>query len=66
MPVTVGLGIVQIGMLARMLGPEGIGVLTLFIAASALFGSLLKFTSAEAIMVYVTKALTGQDEAQAS
>ena len=54
-PVTIGLGILQIGMMARILGPEGIGVITLFGAVCTLFDSLLKFTSSETVMVYASK-----------
>ncbi len=63
-PITIGLGIIQTAMLARMLGPEGIGAIALFGAVSALFGSVFKLTSAEAAMVYVTKALAEGDKDQ--
>jgi|GEM_PF-3568769 len=65
-PVNVLLGIIQTGLLARTIGPEGIGALALFGAVCALSGSVLKFTSAESAMVYVTKALAEGDEVRAS
>ncbi len=64
-PISIGLGIAQIGLLARMLGPEGIGAIALFSAVCALFGSVLKTVSAEPAMVYVTKALAEGDAARA-
>lgn len=64
-PITVGLGIVQIGMLARMLGPGGIGTLALFVATSGLFSSVFTLTSAETTVVYVTKALEEKDRLKA-
>jgi O-antigen/teichoic acid export membrane protein len=55
-PLSVVLGIVQVGMMARMLGPTGIGTITLFGSVCALFSSILKVTSSETVMVYAAKA----------
>lgn len=60
-PVTIGLGVVQTAMLARMLGPKGYGMLALFDALAALFGAVLSISSSEAALVYVTRAQTGGD-----
>lgn len=65
-PINVGLGIVQTGLMARMLGPEGIGTIALFGAVCVLLGSVLKVASAEPAMTYVIQALTEGDDAQAS
>ena len=64
-PITVGLGIVQIGMMARMLGPEGLGVIGLFEATCAFISALLKLNSGEASMVFATKALAEGDKKHA-
>jgi O-antigen/teichoic acid export membrane protein len=63
--ISVGLGVVQTGMLARLLGPEGLGVLALFAALCALFGSLCKINSAETAMVFVTRAISDGDKPHA-
>jgi O-antigen/teichoic acid export membrane protein len=55
-PISAVLGIVQVGMMARMLGPTGIGTITLFSAVCALFSSIFKITSSETVMVYSSKA----------
>lgn len=65
-PISVGLSLIQTGMLARMLGPEGIGAIALFNAVAASFGGLLKLTSAEALMVYTSKALAERNHAEAN
>lgn len=64
-PITLGLGIIHTGMMARMLGPQGIGIIALLTAICGLFGGLLTTTSAQTAIVYVSKALTVQDKAQA-
>jgi O-antigen/teichoic acid export membrane protein len=60
-PISIGLGILQTGMMARMLGPDGLGAVALFGAVCGLFGSFFKLQSAETIMVYVTKMLAEKD-----
>src|ERR1051326_8466873 len=55
-PVTMAFGIVQIGMMARMLGPAGMGTITLLGSICALLSGLFKITSSETIMVYAAKA----------
>lgn len=64
-PVTIGLGIVQTGLLARLLGPEGLGTLAIFGAVAALFGSIFSLTSSEPIIVYTAKLLEQEDVRQA-
>lgn len=59
------LGVVQAAAQARMLGPEGIGLLGLFVALGTLFSSLLSFTSAEAILTYMTRSLERGDPDEA-
>lgn len=66
LPVTIGLGLIQTGLMARMLGPEGIGAITLFGAVCAIFGGVLKFTSAETAMVYVSKSISQGNKINAS
>ncbi|MEW6671036.1 MAG: oligosaccharide flippase family protein [Thermodesulfobacteriota bacterium] len=63
-PITVGLGIIQTGMMARMLGPGGMGTIALFVATCAIVSSLFKLNNAQIALVYVTKALTECDTAQ--
>lgn len=65
-PINITLGIIQTGLMARMLGPEGLGVIALFGAVCGLFGKVLKLTSAETAMVYVSKALAEGDNSEAS
>lgn len=60
-PITAGLGIVQAALLARMLGPDGLGALAVITAVCAMFGSLLRTTSAETTLVYLTRAHTAGD-----
>ena len=52
---------------ARALGPEGFGVLAIFMTVTALVGGLLHLPAYEAITTYVTRSLTrgGRDEAAA-
>lgn len=57
-PITIVLGIIQTGMMARILGPEGIGYVVLFAATCAIFEAFLKITSNETTLVYVTKAIS--------
>lgn len=64
-PVTVVLGVVQTGMMARMIGPDGLGALALFTAVCGIFSSFFKLQSAETVMVYVTKALSEDNKSSA-
>lgn len=66
MPITIGLGIVQTGLLARMLGPSGLGMLALFMAVCGLVASFLRLTNAETAMVYVNRSLTNNDPDEAN
>jgi O-antigen/teichoic acid export membrane protein len=50
-------GVLQMGMLARLLGPERLGVLGLLSAGTALVGSTIRFTSAEAVITYTSREL---------
>lgn len=56
--ITLILGIVQTGILARLLGPQGVGVLGLFMALRALSVSLFSLNSSEAVMVYTVRAIS--------
>ena len=65
-PINIGLGIIQFGILARMVGPEGVGRIALFGAICALLGSIFKLNSSETVLVYTTKATVEKDSAQTS
>ena len=65
-PVNFVLGIIQVGMLARMLGPDGIGQIALFTAVCALFTGILKLTSSETVMVYASRAESQADSTELS
>lgn len=65
-PITIALGIIQTGLLARMLGPEGIGALAIFSAVTALFGSILSLTSSEPVIVYTAQQLEKGNVKQAN
>jgi len=64
-PITICLGIVETSFLAHMLGPSGLGIITLFTAVCGLLGGLFKFDSSEAVLVYTTKAITEGNQSQA-
>ena len=55
-PVQLVLGVIQTAMLVRMLGPQGIGTLTIFGAVTALMSSFLCLTSSEPVIVYGSQA----------
>ena len=65
-PVNVLMGIFHTGMVARMLGPEGIGLLGLFTATSGLFGSVLKLTSSGTIVTFISRSLAADDKKDAA
>jgi len=65
MGVSIVTGIVQMGLLARMLGPAALGVLGLFISCTALAGSLLRLSNAEAAITFVSRAIAGGRLAEA-
>jgi O-antigen/teichoic acid export membrane protein len=60
-PINIILGVIQIGFMARILGPQGFGIIGLFVATCALFNSFFKVTSAETVMVYTSKATAAND-----
>lgn len=64
-PINIGTGVLQTALLARMLGPDGLGSVALFGAVAALFSGLLKIENAETALVYVTQALTREEKAEA-
>lgn len=64
-PINIGLGIVQTAFLARMLRPEGIGLLGLFTAVTAFFASIFRLNSAETILTYATRFLESDDTERA-
>ncbi len=53
--VSIVSGILQMGMIARLIGPEGIGVIGLFISANGLIQGLLTLKSAELILTFTTR-----------
>jgi O-antigen/teichoic acid export membrane protein len=57
--MTIGVvgGVVQMALLARGLGPAGVGMLGLFVAATAVFGGVFRSNSAEAAITFVSRAL---------
>ncbi|HYJ79507.1 MAG TPA: lipopolysaccharide biosynthesis protein [Longimicrobiaceae bacterium] len=55
--ISIGSGIVQMAVLARLLGPPGLGTLGLLVAATAVFGSVLRVNSAEAVITFVSRDL---------
>jgi len=52
--------------MARLLGPEGVGEITLFASVTGFVGGLLSLSSSEATLVFVTKALTENNKDLAS
>lgn len=48
-------GILQMSMIARLIGPKGIGVLGLFISANGIIQGLLTLKSAELILTFATR-----------
>lgn len=65
MPFNLALGIVQTGLMARMLGPEGLGIIALYTATCALVGSFCKLNNSQAALTYVTQFITAGDSARA-
>lgn len=65
MPFNLVLGIVQTGLMARMLGPEGLGIIALYTATCALVGGFCKLNNSQAALTYVTQAITEGDSARA-
>lgn len=61
--ISIATGIVQMAVLARLLGPAGLGTLGLYVAATAVFGSVLRLNSAEAVMTFVSRDLAGDRSA---
>lgn len=56
-PVTIGLGIIQTGFMARLIGPEGIGIIAILAATCSIVGCLVKLNNSNTATVFVTKAL---------
>lgn len=63
--VTIVSGILQMGMIARLIGPAGIGVLGLFISANGLIQGLLTLKSAELILTFTTRYDSNGDKVRA-
>jgi O-antigen/teichoic acid export membrane protein len=53
-------------MVARILGPDGLGTIALLTAVAAMFGSVMRLNSAEATMVFTAKALADGDRVKAA
>jgi len=62
MPITMGLGVIQTGFLARIIGLEGFGILGLFIAVTELLSGLLNVSSAETLITFASKSLAKDDK----
>jgi O-antigen/teichoic acid export membrane protein len=56
LPIQFAIGIVQTGLIARTLGPEGLGVLAIYFAATALIFGMVSSPGSEAITTYVTRS----------
>jgi len=52
-------GVVQIALLARLLGPSGLGVLGLLAAVTVVFGGVFRSNSAETVVTFLNRALAG-------
>jgi O-antigen/teichoic acid export membrane protein len=60
-PVQVGLGVLQLSLLSRLLGPNGVGTIGLCVAACATYAGVFRANSSDTLLTFATRALSVAD-----